>query len=416
MPQFNYIAKSGSGEKKEGTVEAPDKRGALIKIERLGYVPVSVTEGVALRRGAAKSTKKKRVTFELHRNRTAKMGLHEVLLFSRELSDLIASGMTLGNALNTLANRDTGKTQDQIIGELRDEIVQGSSLSEALAKRPETFAPLYVSMVRAGEASGTFSETLESLCTHYERVQEAREKVMMALIYPSIVLAMGLATIIFCMVYVVPKFTSIFAELGSSLPLPTRILIGISDAFIHYGWFIVIALIFIGIGIHRTLKTPAGRRWWHHWQLKLPVIKNIVQANAFAHFSRTLRALLTNGVPVLQALTIVEDTVGNMVIAEEVGEARNKVTDGATISVPLAAGNVFPALLTDMLAVGEETGDMSGALVHIARRYDDELDRSVKILTTVIEPVLMLLMAVLVGFLAVSMLMAVFELTSGLES
>jgi len=171
----------------------------------------------------------------------------------------------------------------------------------------------------------------------------------------------------------------------------------------------------LGIFLSRWLKTEAGRRQWHRLQLRLPVVKHIVNANAFAHFARTLGALLANGVPVLQALTIVEDTVGNVVIAEEISSARDRVTDGATISGPLAEGKVFPALLTDMLAVGEESGDMSGALAHIANRYDNELDRSVKIFTTVLEPVLILLMAVLVGFVAISMLLAVFDLTSGLN-
>jgi type II secretory pathway component PulF len=150
-------------------------------------------------------------------------------------------------------------------------------------------------------------------------------------------------------------------------------------------------------------------------QLRLPLMRLIVRANAFAHFSRTLGALLVNGVPVLEALSIVEDTVGNRVIAEEIHEARDRVTDGSSISGPLAAGNIFPPLLTDMLAVGEESGDMSGALRHIAKRYDDELDRTVKILTTVLEPILMLVMALLVGFVAISILLAVFDLTSGLN-
>ncbi|NKB23525.1 MAG: hypothetical protein GKR87_03920 [Kiritimatiellae bacterium] len=415
MSQFKYIARTQNGTKKEGTLEANDKRAALMQIEHMGYVPISVTEGGTLVNSIKKPAVQTRARFQWRRSAELRMNTREVLLFTRELSDLLASGMTLGNALHTLSNRQTGKDQDKVVLALRDEIIQGSSLSEALAKRPKIFATLYISMVRAGEVSGTLVETLESLCDHYERVQEAREKVTMALLYPCIVLVIGVCTIIFCMVFVVPRFTSIFDELGSTLPLPTRILIAMSSGLINYGWAILIVIALMVPAVRNALKTPKGIRWWHKLQLKFPIFKNVITANAFGHFARTLGALLRNGVPVLQALSIAEDTAGNVVIAREINEARSRVTDGATISGPLAAGNVFPPLLTDMLAVGEETGDMSGALQHIARRYDQELDRSVKILTTVLEPILMLVIAVLIGFLAISMLLAVFDLTSGLN-
>ena len=343
------------------------------------------------------------------------MNLREILLLTRELSDLLGSGMTLGNALHTLSKRKTNPAQDEIVTALRDEIVQGTSLSDALSKWSDTFSTLYVSMVRAGEASGQLAEVLERLCRHFERVQEARDKVVMALIYPGIILSMGGLTMIFSMIFVVPRFSAIFAELGSTLPLPTLILIRLSAIMIKYGWAIAIGIAAIVVLIRRTLRTPAGQRWWHRAQLRLPLIKTIVTANAFAHFARTLGTLLANGVQVLQALSIVEDTVGNVVIAEAIRDARSRVTDGATISLPLAQGKIFPPLLTDMLAVGEESGDMSGALMHIAKRYDDDLDRSVKVFTTVLEPILLLLMAVLVGFVAISMLLAVFDLTSGLK-
>ena len=416
MPTFKYIARSRTGEKIAGSIEAQDKRAALLQIERLGQMPVSVFEGGLGAPAAATSAgDKKFFKLELKRSGKARMGMRDVLLLTRELSDLLSSGMTLGNALHTLSRRKTSKAQDKIVTELRDQIVQGTSMSNALGQWPDTFSTLYVSMVRAGEASGQLAEVLERLCHHYERVQEAREKVMMALIYPGIVLSMGAVTMLFSMVFVVPRFSAIFAELGSTLPLPTLILIKLSHVLIRYGWLMILGLVGLVVFIRRTLKTPGGRRWWDRMQLKLPLIKNIVKANAFAHFARTLSTLLSNGVQVLQALAIVEDTVGNVVIAEAVRDARNRVTDGATISSPLAAGGVFPPLLTDMLAVGEESGDMSAALLHIAKRYDDALDRSVKIFTTVLEPVMILVMAILVGFVAISMLLAVFDLTSGLK-
>lgn len=428
MPIYTYIAKTRGGERVNGTVDANDKRSALIQVERMGYVPVSLREGggggksksdkgasAKPRKVRTPKAKKKSSGFRLQTNRAPRLSMRELLFFTRELSDLLASGMTLGNALNTLAHRETGKAQDIIIPQLRDEIVQGASLSDALAKRPESFGNLYVSMVRAGEASGDLSGVLERLCRHYERVQEAREKVLMALSYPVIVVAVGIVTIFFVMVFVVPRFSQIFAELGSTLPMATQVLIGFSTVLMNYWWLILLVIVGSVWGIRHYLSTDEGLLRWHEAQLRLPVFSGIVNANAFSQFARTLGALLNNGVPVLQALSIVENTVSNRVIADEIRNARGRVTDGATISEPLAAGQVFPPLLTDMLAVGEETGDMSGALQHIANRYEHELDRSVKLLTTIIEPILILVIAVMVGFVAISMLLAVFELTSGLN-
>lgn len=438
MPTYAYIARSKSGERAEGTLDAPDRRAVLVQLERKGLVPVSVAEkglgappkapakasakpevkaakpAAPVRSGAGRKEEPAQPSFSFS-SKKPRMNMREVLVFTREISDLLNSGMTLGNALNTLSRRKTKTTADAIILDLRDEIIKGASLSEAMGKYPDTFSTLFVSMVRAGEASGAVSESLERLGSHYERVLEAREKVMMAMTYPAIVLAAGVFTIIFVMVFVIPKFSQVFAELGATLPLPTRILIGTSSFMMSYGW--LMALLGVGgfIAFRRYIRTPDGELWWHRQMLKFPVVHRIITANAFGQFARTLGALLHNGVPVLQALSIVENTVGNKVIAREIREARDRVTDGSTIAGPLAAGKVFPPLLTDMLAIGEESGDMAGSLGHIAERYDDELDRSIKVLTTVLEPVMILFIAVGVGFVAISMLMAVFELTSGLN-
>lgn len=416
MPIYSYIARSQSGERTEGKIESNDKHGAVIKIEAQGLVPISVQELAAAKQAARiGSAGRKRINLQLQRGTKPGMNRREMLLFSRELSDLLSSGMKMGNALHTLSQRDPSMPHNQVIAQLRDEIVQGGSLSESLGRRPEVFPQLYVSMVRAGEASGQMSLALEQLCTHYERVQEAREKIISATIYPAIVLIMGFITIIVTMVFVIPRFEGIFTSLGRALPLPTRMLIGMSDAVIKYGWAMAAVGTIVFIMISRALKTEAGLRTWHRMKLRIPLIKNIVTANAYAHFARTLQALLKNGVPVLQALEIVENTAGNVVIAEQIRSARGKVTDGASLSEPLAAGGVFPTLLTDMLAVGEEAGDVPSSLGHIARRYDSEMTRSIGMLTTILEPLLILLIASIVGFVAISMLLAVFDMTSGLN-
>jgi type IV pilus assembly protein PilC len=410
MAAFSYTARTKGGERQSGTLDAQDRRMALVLIEQRGLIPVSVAEVAAAGAKASASVAKPR--FKLTRGE--RMGMREVLVFTTELSDLLASGMTLGNALNTLARRRSGSTSDGIVSSLRNEILRGSSLSEALRQHPRVFSGLYVNMIRAGEAGGALHEVLKRLVEHYERVQDLKEKVVMALVYPLIVMIMGAATLVFSMVNVVPKFQRIFEQMNQTLPLPTRILIGMSSFLTHYGIFVLVGLGVLGVLVHRAVKTRNGQLWWHGTLLRMPLVRGIVASGVYANLARTLGVLLSNGVPVLQALGIVELTVGNAVISRELRNARERVTDGTSISGPLAAGKVLPPMLIDMLSIGEQTGDMAGALSHIARRYESELDRNVKIFTTALEPILIVFVAVAVGFVAVSILMAVFNLTNGM--
>ena len=410
MPTFAYKARTRGGERIEGTVTANDRRLALVEIESLGQIPIAVTE----QSGAKAETQSRRPTFTLTRG-AARMGTRDVLIFTTELSDLLASGMTLGNALNTLSKRKSGRSGDDIIAALRDDIVQGANLSDAMSRHPKTFSNLYCSMIQAGEASGALPDVLTRLVDHFQRIQDTKEKVVMALVYPLIVLLMGVATMIFCMVYVVPKFKVVFESMGESLPLPTQILINSSTWLVKYGWATLVVVGILVVLATRSIQTRAGRRVWDGLKLKTPLIKGVVASGIFANLARTLATLMANGVHVLQALAIVERTVGNVVIGEELRKARDRVTDGTTISGPLAASKVFPPILTDMLAIGEQTGDMPSSLMHIAKRYESELDRNIKIFTTALEPILIVLVAILVGFVAVSILMAVFSLTNGLD-
>lgn len=425
MPRFIYSARNAKGEKTDGDVEAPDRRTAQLQVERLGLTPISLREGgtpppsrssASPKSGSKPSAESPRkFQFKLTLPARKRLAPSEVLNFSTELSDLLASGMNLGTALSTLSNRKTGRAGDEIIRELRDDIVRGKSLSDAMARFPDSFTPLYISMIRVGEATGALSEVMTRLVSHYERIQDVKEKVTMALVYPSIVMTLGIATLVFSMVFVVPKFSAIFLELKGTLPLPTKMLIYTSQWLVRYGVILLIVIVIGVIAGHRAIQKPKGKAWWHRLQLRIPMIRSIVATSNYAGFARTLATLLSNGVPVLQALAIVEKTIGNVIIAQEIHNARERVTDGTSISGPLAAGKVFPALMTDMMAIGEQTGDMVGALNHVAHRYENELDRSVKIFTTALEPILIVLVAVMVGFVAVSILMAVFNLTNGLN-
>lgn len=428
MPSYRYTARSQSGERIEGELEAADRRAAAHQIARLHAVPVSITETSVAAKPAAEPAKPAAQAVRSPARLPAwgwltggapalRMNARERLLFTRELADLLASGMTLGDALHALSQRHE-KSQgaaDELVTHMRNQIVQGQSFSDALREHAGTFPPLYVNVIRAGEASGALTETLRRLAEHYEREQDTREKVISAITYPAIVMSFGILMMLFLSAFVIPKFAKVFAEFGGTLPVPTRILMGISQWVSGVRGLALAAVVAAAVvALRHHLRTRAGREWWHRKQLTLPVVRQIVSANAFAQFAETLGSLMRNGVPVLQALTIVEDTMSNVVLAAEIRSARERVTDGSTISGPLAAGKVFPRMLTDMLAVGERTGDLAGALGHIARRYESERDRAMRMFMTILEPMMILGIALIVGFVAISMLMAVFDMTSGL--
>ncbi len=412
MPQFTYKAMSKDGRKLEGSVEAADRRNALAAVEKLGYVPISVKES------ASKKAKEKGLPFWKLKIGGGKIRMKpmEVLLFTSEMSDLLEAGMTQGAALNCLANQgEVDSPQSKIASDLRDRIMRGEQLSDAVTAHPATFPPLYGNMIRAGEASGAMIEILRRLVEHYERNENMKSKITSALTYPAVVLVFGIFTVIFAMVKVIPQFAKVFESMGAALPMSTRILMGSSTFVIRYGVFVGIGVAMLIGMFRRHIHTVKGRLWWDGLKLKAPLIKGIIASGAYSSLAYTMKTLLANGVNVLQALKIAEETCGNAQIAQALHNARQRVTDGTTISGPLAGSHVFPKMMTDMLAVGEQSGDMPSSLGHIGRRYESEMDRNIKIFTNALEPILIVLIGGVVGFVAVSILMAVFKVTSTLS-
>ena len=339
----------------------------------------------------------------------------EVLMFVSELADLLEAGMTLGQALKALANQgEELSAQRYVCQDLCDRIVRGESFSDACAKHPKTFPPLFSNMLRAGEASGAMVEVLRRLGDHYERDDNMRGKIKSAMTYPVIVLVFGVFAIIGALVWIIPKFQKVFDSMGASLPLPTKILIGMSEGLIEYGWLMAIAVVAIALWFRKWKGTPAGMRKIDSWKLRAPLIKGIVASGAYSSLAYTLKTLLVNGVNVLQALKICEETCGNAVIGDALKTARQRVTDGTTISGPLASSGVFPRMMTDMLAVGEQAGDMPSSLEHIGKRYQKDMDRNIAAFTNALEPILIVAIAAVVGFVAIAILMAVFKVSSSL--
>lgn len=339
----------------------------------------------------------------------------EVLLFTSELADLIEAGMTLGQALQALANQaEELSGQKYVCQDICDRIVRGEPFSTACSHHPKTFEPLYVNMVKAAEASGAMVEVLRRLTDHYERNDAMISRIKSALTYPMVVLCFGVVAVIGALVFIIPKFEKVFAAMGATLPLPTRILIAMSDSVVNYGWLMAIGLVVGFLWFRKWKTTPSGRYKVDGWKLRMPLIKGIVAAGLFASLAYTLKTLLVNGVNVLQALKIAEETCSNAVIAGAIGNARQRVTDGTSISGPLASSGVFPRMMTDMLAIGEQAGDMASALEHIGTRYQKDMDRNITSFTNMLEPILIIGIAVVVGFIAISILTAVFEVSATL--
>ena len=403
MPTFSYKAKTRTGEVTAGTLAAGDRRMALAELGRRGYFPLSVE--------AAESEADKQKISGGFRGR---ISTRDVLVLTQQLSSLLRSGMSLNDAISVLERRTQKKSLATVFGGLRKEIEQGETLSSALSKQPKLFSRFFVNLIKAGEASGTLDEVLVRLGKHQEQAGEIREKVVGALIYPLIVVLAGIGAIIFFMTFMVPRFVVMFSEMKTTMPLPTRILIGVSHAFTSYWWIGAAAAVAAVILFKQQARTTEGRLAIDGWKLRAPIFGGILMASALAEFARTLATLLENGVPVLTALQIVEETMTNRVIANEISAARTRVTDGTSISQPLAKGKVFPPLLLDMLGVGEESGEVVPALHNIADMYEQELAHKIKIFTTLLEPAIILVMAVVVGSIVLSILLAVFDITSGI--
>ena len=340
----------------------------------------------------------------------------DVLLFTGELADLLEAGMTLGEALGCLANQgEEDSAQRAVCKDLTSRIVNGESFSDAVTHHPKTFQPLYANMIRAGEASGAMVDVLRRLVEHYERSDSMRAKIKGALRYPCFVLGFGVVAVVITMKVIIPKFQKVFEQLGGQLPGATRALMDMTD-FVNswkgaaLGIFLVLAIVWLV----KWSKTPTGRRKIDTWKRKMPLVKGIVACGAYSTLAYTLKTLLTNGVNVLNALKIAEDTCENAVIGDALHTARKRVTDGTSISGPLAASGVFPRLMTDMLAVGERAGDLSSSLGHIGTRYQKEMDANIKTFTEMLPMVLLFVLAGVIGFIIFAIFSAVFAVSNSL--
>ena len=422
MPQFSFKARKRSGEVVNGIMDVTDRSAAVMQIERSGLFPVVVEavagsapsrmEGMAGKGASSRRLLPAAFTGLMQRKRRPK--LTELATFTQQLSNLLKSGMPMTVALNSMTHLESKGISPEVSRQLKLDVMEGKSLSDAMSKQTRIFSDLYVNMVRAGEQSGALQEVLQRLSQHYERFAEVQQKFVSAMIYPAIVACVGVVIIFFFMSYMLPKFLTIFQGMNIALPASTQMLVGISGFFANYWWVMILVVIAGGILFRRSQSTEAGRRKFDEIKLKLPVAGKVLKLSLYGQFARTLCTLLENGVPVLTALKITEQIIPNRVFKEAIAKTREDVTDGKTIAQPLARSQIFPQLMIDLLTIGEETGEVPGALRNIAETYENELAIGLRIMTNLIEPVMIILLALMVGFLLFSVLSAMFAVTSNI--
>jgi len=424
MPQFSYKARRRTGEVVEGVLEGADRSAALIQIERLGLFPVIVEAAKGAGMAAAGRSGAASVNFDWKallpptlRDSMAqkrKPKLQELSTFTQQLANLLKSGMPLTVALNSMTHLESKGIPAEVSKELRQDVMEGRSLSDAMAKQPRIFSDLYVNMVRAGESSGAIVEVLRRMADHFERFSSVQQKFTSALIYPAFVAVVGVGIMFFFMTYMLPKFLSMFQGMDVPMPMMTQVLIDISHVFASYWWLMLLTALAAVVMFKRFQSSPEGRRKLDHWKTNAPVFGKVVKLNLFGQFARTLSTLLENGVPVLTALKITEQIIPNVVVKEAIAKTREEVTDGKTIAQPLARSKIFPQLMVDLVKIGEDTGDVPGALKNVADTYENELNIALRVMTNMIEPVMIIVMACGVGFLLLSVLSAMFAITSNI--
>ena len=423
MAQFSYKARRRSGEVVTGVLDVVDRSDAVIQIERLGLFPVTVevakSSAASRNDSAAKGGRSEAAVLLppalrglLSRQRRPK--LQELATFTQQLANLLKSGMPLTVALNSMTHLESKGISSKVSRQLKNDVMEGKGLSDAMGKQPIVFSDLYVNMVRAGEQSGALVDVLEKLSQHFERFAEVQQKFTSALIYPAVVASVGVMIMFFFMTYMLPKFMEIFEGMEVQLPAATQFLIGISNLFSGYWWLMGLLVLVAGVVFKRFQSTEGGKRTLDYWKLRLPILGKVVKLNLYGQFARTLATLLKNGVPILTALKITEQIIPNRVFKDAIAKTREDVTDGKAIAQPLAQSKIFPQLMIDLLRIGEETGNVPGALENVANTYENELSIALRVMTNLIEPAMIIMMALGVGFLLFSVLSAMFAITSNI--
>ena len=415
MPVYHYEAMNASGQEVKDEVQAPSSEEAVSKIRNLGLFPTKISEKAASRRlqaAAGPAATGKKVSTPMGR-------VSQKLLtqFTRQLSTLIDAGLPILRCLSILEQQQRPGILRVTLRRVREDVEGGASLSEAMGRHPKVFNRLYVNMVAAGETGGVLDTILSRLADFLEKAQWLRRRVITAMIYPVAVVIVAALIVTGIMVFVIPRFQAIFANMKTELPTPTKILLGMSNWFAAGGWMVVL---FAPIGIYVLFRimrlSRGGRMFGDKIKLKIPLVGKILSKTAIARFSRTLGTLIEAGVPILEALNITRNTAGNEVFARAIGGVHDSVREGETFADPLRASKVCDPIVVNMVDVGEETGDLDKMLLKVADNYDEEVDATVSGLVSVIEPIMVVTLGVIVGFIVISIFLPLPTLISAASS
>lgn len=403
MAKFKYRAKENTGNTVEGVIEAETSEEAVEKINRLGYLPVKIEETRASHAPHTSSSL-------LHVSFGTKIKSKEITAFSRQLSSLIKSGVPILRALAIIAEPTENPHVKNLLTQVYDDVKNGSSFSSALNKYAHIFSPLYLALVSAGEASGTLDQALARITDYRQKQEEILSRIRSALVYPILMALTGIGTIIFMLTYVMPRLAGVFSSLGGNLPLPTRILIEVSQVIQQWGLVgggILGVLFFIMIG---SKKNRAQKTAVDSMRLRLPVIGALTLKSEIARFSRTLELLLKSGIPILKAIETTLPVLSNEILKNDLSHCLKELREGGSFGRALKGTNRFPIFMSNLITVGEEAGNLEGALSEISTFYERETDEAIRIFTSLLEPLMILVMGLVVGFIVIAMLLPVFEL------
>jgi type II secretory pathway component PulF len=414
MPQFSYRARNSQGGLVEGTLDCPDRSVAIRQIEQLQYIPIRI-ESVGAVAQAAASANGATAPVAAAATKNLKIPHTQLLIFTEQLAHLLQAGMTLDEGLSVLQKRLRHPRVQQMTAALHQALVDGRSFSQALRDFPRIFPAIYVNLIAAGEASGALPEILRRLVEHLMQAKNLRDRVQQALIYPAFLAFAGAALMTIFITFMVPQLTQFMSQNGGTLPLPTRMLVSFHHLLTTYWWLGLMIAVGIFVGLRAFARTDEGRVTLDRIRLGAPGFGRIIRHRYYAQFSRTLGTLMENGIPLLKALDLVTEIAGNRFLERKLLDVRRAVIDGSNLSAALAAQHLFPDLFTDMMAVGEQTGHFAQTMQTIADVYERELDRTVQIISALIPPVIIAVIAIVVGFVVYSILSAVFEMTSSLQ-
>ncbi len=404
MPVYEYTALDGGGRRKSGVVDAGSLAAARQKLRESSVFPVAIGEASGSRNNENAAGKAATGLFQ-------RVGLQELSVMTRQLATLIGAGLPLVPSLSALAPQIRNQLLRSTIIRIREEVNEGNSLTGALSHFPKIFPPFYLNMVRAGEASGTLNLVLERLADFQENQQEMRTKIRTALAYPLFMFFIGSGVLLFLVTFVVPNITNIFSEMHQTLPAITVFLIVVSGFLKSFWWIIALVVGFGVAGLRSSIKkTEAGRNFWDRLKLNIPLFGGLNRKVAVARFSRTLGTLLQSSVPLLSALEIARNVVDNRLVANEIKRVAKDVEEGQSLSVPLAKNQFFPPIAVEMIAVGEQSGNVEKMLFKVADAYEKEVEANIVMITSLLEPAMILAMGAVVGFIVISILLPIFEM------